>query len=235
MSWARLDDDFPQHPKVIGLSDGAFRLHVTAICYATRNLTDGKITTAIAKFLNGTPKQIAELHNAGVWDADEGGEFIIHDFLKYNKTRSETLAKRQQNATNGAKGGTAKRYNRLRSPEPVPDPDPNKNSSTRARSARQWWEFVTNQDIAKRPDKGVLRQVLDDIQVVHGFDCVGIVFEKSVGKDEPWPYAKAIFDSCVLGGEGHFPRGANGASNKPVRARGAANHRGIEGEAGADW
>ena len=43
MSWTKLDDLFPGHPKVITLSDSAFRLHVTALCYCASQLTDGFI------------------------------------------------------------------------------------------------------------------------------------------------------------------------------------------------
>jgi hypothetical protein len=41
MSWVRLDDSFPEHPKVIALTDAAFRAHVRGLCYAGRFLTDG--------------------------------------------------------------------------------------------------------------------------------------------------------------------------------------------------
>ena len=39
----RFDDQFPIHRKVSGLSDAAFRLHVEAIFWCDRNLTDGFI------------------------------------------------------------------------------------------------------------------------------------------------------------------------------------------------
>ena len=41
MTWLRIDDAMVDHPKIIGLSDGAFRLHITALCYCARHLTDG--------------------------------------------------------------------------------------------------------------------------------------------------------------------------------------------------
>ena len=43
MSWVRLDDNFPNHPKVVGLSDQAFRLYISGLCYASHYLTDGLI------------------------------------------------------------------------------------------------------------------------------------------------------------------------------------------------
>ena len=44
MTWVVLDDKMPEHPKNVGLSDGAFRLHVSGICYCNRHLTDGIIS-----------------------------------------------------------------------------------------------------------------------------------------------------------------------------------------------
>lgn len=40
MSWFHLDDNFPDHRKVAGLSDAAFRLHVAGLAYCSRGLTD---------------------------------------------------------------------------------------------------------------------------------------------------------------------------------------------------
>jgi hypothetical protein len=84
MTWARLEDNFAEHPKVIGLSDAAFRLHVTAICYASRYQTDGEITPAAFRAVNGKPKLAAELVEALLWDTtDRGGwgETILDPFM----------------------------------------------------------------------------------------------------------------------------------------------------------
>ena len=49
MSWAKLDDRFPDNKKVAGLSNSAFRLHVTALCYAADQLTDGFLATGVTR------------------------------------------------------------------------------------------------------------------------------------------------------------------------------------------
>lgn len=41
MSWVRLDDGFADHPKIAALDDRAFRIHIWALCYSARHLTDG--------------------------------------------------------------------------------------------------------------------------------------------------------------------------------------------------
>ena len=40
MPWAKFDDRYPWHRKVRGLSDAAFRMDVSAVCWCAENLTD---------------------------------------------------------------------------------------------------------------------------------------------------------------------------------------------------
>lgn len=94
MTWLRIDDRFTEHPKVVGLPDGAFRLHVHALCYAARNLTDGRITTGALRGLRGTVRQAATLVEAGVWEK-ASGDWQIHDYLKYNPSSSQVAEERE--------------------------------------------------------------------------------------------------------------------------------------------
>jgi hypothetical protein len=204
MTWARLDDGFPQHPKVIGLSDAAFRLHVSAVCYCARNLTDGAIPKAALKVLGGSARHVAELHTAGLWEA-AGNGFTVHDYLDYNPSAKQIDSKRKAKSVAGAKGASSRWHGKPHANGNAPDPDPSQipnSPSSHARSARQWWEHVTGKPLEDR----ALRQQLDDIQATHGFECVAWGFTQAIGKDDPWPYVKRIFDSCILGGEGHGPR-----------------------------
>jgi hypothetical protein len=45
MTWIKLDDTLPDHPKFLALPDSAKWLYVEALCYANRHLTDGIITS----------------------------------------------------------------------------------------------------------------------------------------------------------------------------------------------
>lgn len=133
MTWARLDDKFPAHPKIVGLSDGAFRLHVMAICYAAEHGTDGAISAAIARSLVGprAVKLASELCAALVWDMTTDG-FSVHDFLHYNPSREDLESRRASKRIAGAKGGATAALHRLvrqrtangSTPVPVPDPVP---------------------------------------------------------------------------------------------------------------
>lgn len=107
MPWAKLDESFPDHPKVAGLSDKAFRLHITAICYCARMLTDGEVPTHILSRIGATQKLAAELQTAGLWESTSRGSWLIHDYLEYNPTRADVEAVRTKRQAAGQAGGKA--------------------------------------------------------------------------------------------------------------------------------
>jgi hypothetical protein len=100
MPWVRLDDRFPSHRKVALLSDRAFRLYVSALCWSSENLTEGRILEKelplIAR-VRGPKTVAAELEAAGLWDRVEAG-WAIHDYLEYNPDRAKVKAEREANA-----------------------------------------------------------------------------------------------------------------------------------------
>ncbi len=109
MTWARLDDGFDEHPKIDGLSDGAFRLHVTAIVASARNLTDGHVVATKVRRLtpNYEPEHLAELLDAGLWER-HGDDYVVHDFLDYNPSREQVIADRERRSSAGKKAADAR-------------------------------------------------------------------------------------------------------------------------------
>lgn len=107
MTWARIDDHFPEHPKVVGISDRAFRVHIAALCYAARYLTDGHIPKAVPSALGARTRDIAELVGAALWEPN-GDSYVIHDYLDYNPSRAAVEAERARKATAGAKGAASR-------------------------------------------------------------------------------------------------------------------------------
>lgn len=100
MPWVKLDDRFPSHRKVALLSDRAFRLHVSAICWCAENLTDGRIgdrELPLVAHIRGIKAIAKQLEDAGVWDRIEDG-WAIHDYLDYNPSREQVLLDRKKNA-----------------------------------------------------------------------------------------------------------------------------------------
>ena len=89
MPYLNMDDNFADHPKVDGLSDGAFRLHVSAMCYAAKHRTDGALPPERIPRLMPRFKQtyVTELIKAGLWVQHDDGQ-KIHDYLDWNKSRA---------------------------------------------------------------------------------------------------------------------------------------------------
>lgn len=71
MPWVRFDDTFSVHRKVEGLSDAAFRLHISAVFWCARNLTDGFVPEEDLELVTArvrTPGPFAaELVRRGLW------------------------------------------------------------------------------------------------------------------------------------------------------------------------
>jgi hypothetical protein len=112
MAYARLDDVFPEHPKIAALSDRAFRIHVQGICYSAKVLSDGFVPDRVAAGWSGAATRHL-LVQSGLWDEVEGG-YLIHDYLDYNPSKvsvAETRAawRDQKVAAGKARAATAGR------------------------------------------------------------------------------------------------------------------------------
>lgn len=129
MPWVKLDDRFPSHRKIALLSDRAFRLHISAICWCAENLTDGRISDrelALVAKIRGVKATAQQLADAGVWDRTEDG-WEIHDYLDYNPSREQVLAERKKNAERQEK------FRQRKNGKPIPpdgSPDPSSNGVT---------------------------------------------------------------------------------------------------------
>lgn len=132
MSWVRLDDGFPEHPKVLALGadyEVGISLLVRGMCYCARNLTDGFIP---ARTFSDNPQLVERLVELGLWERVEGG-FQIHDYLAYNPSKERVLSTREagrrraanfrSNARcNGVTDGVTDGANNT-TPQPLPVPD----------------------------------------------------------------------------------------------------------------
>jgi hypothetical protein len=96
----------PDHPKVDGLSDAAFRLLVTMWCWCSRHLTDGKIPKATWE-KRGKEKVRSELVTAGLVDMIDGG-VQMHDYTDHQRTAEEVKQLREARREAGRMGGIAK-------------------------------------------------------------------------------------------------------------------------------
>jgi hypothetical protein len=92
LTWVRLDDGFDEHEKVEGLSDAAFRLYIRALCWSSRQETDGKVPRRIAE-KRGSKRATRELVEASLWD-ETGDDYMIRNYLEYNPSKAQLEAKR---------------------------------------------------------------------------------------------------------------------------------------------
>ena len=131
MGWVRLDDNFADHPKVVGLSDTAFRLFITGLCYSNRQLTDGVIPYQIVNsWVGDNPmKPSDELEDQNLWERVDKG-FLIRSYAEYQPTKEKVNKKRNEAKERlrryREKHGNANETENKRHPQPNPtQPNPN--------------------------------------------------------------------------------------------------------------
>jgi hypothetical protein len=141
MVWVKLDDGFPEHPKMHAAGALGLAMQVAALCYCNRNLTDGFIPTAAAKKLvdlddirgvawKGVVKRLVDV---GAWREVPGG-WQIHDYAEYQPTRAQIQDDRKAarermqtvraNRSRTSTERTAERSPELRRSSPYPGPVP---------------------------------------------------------------------------------------------------------------
>ena len=141
LSWARLDDVFPEHPKLnehdgtlveVGVSVVLTALQTRAICYCSRNLTDGFLPTgALSSILADVPGTDwpTRMVEAGLWHKTTAlcekcdglvgkamrlaqvshtkSGFYVHDFLDYNPSK-----RRREKVVLQRRGAAKSRWNK---------------------------------------------------------------------------------------------------------------------------
>lgn len=114
MTWVRLDDQFPDHPKVLEAGPAAAWLYICGLSYASRYLTDGFIPAVQVRRLadmDGAEEAAERLVTVGLWaPADDG--YQIHDYLDYQQSATKVREERE---------AAKQRMQRLRSPEVRPN------------------------------------------------------------------------------------------------------------------
>lgn len=113
MTWTRLSDGFADSPRVMALSDAAFRAHVTALIWSNRQLTDGSIpATAIRLFVASSDPSavVRELVRSGLWS--EGEEFYQLDWAEQEPAAAVT-ERRDANAARNRKHRERARLHKL--------------------------------------------------------------------------------------------------------------------------
>lgn len=116
-----LTNEYPRHRKIRGLSDKAFRLHVTLLGLCNEDRNDGIISLQDLEQL-GKPAG-KELLAKQLVQPREGGEYVLHDYLKHQNSRTEIEEYISQAQKAGAKGGKLSAHNRHHVKRGIFNPD----------------------------------------------------------------------------------------------------------------
>jgi hypothetical protein len=152
-AWVKLDDGFTDHERVLGLSDPAFRLLVTALVWCNARLTDGFVAEAQVPRLVTMRRPmtiVSELLAAGVWHRSMNacghclelrkakgvtapvprGGYLVHDYLDYQRPawaikdeRDKARARMQEFRSAARSGVRSSERSGERSPEQVAGSD----------------------------------------------------------------------------------------------------------------
>jgi len=111
MTWVKLDDLFPDHPKVRRAGPAAAWLYIAGICYCARHLTDGLIVdvalAGLGQYGEQRARKLAEaLVAAGLWEREDGG-YRVHDYLSFQPSRQVVERQRETKRRAGEAGGQA--------------------------------------------------------------------------------------------------------------------------------
>lgn len=96
MTWVKLDDTFPDHPKVIAVGPDAAWLYTCALCYASRHLTDGFIPRDVVPRLTTLKRPdrlAARLVEEEMFEPGEKG-WWIHNYDRKQRTKAQVEAER---------------------------------------------------------------------------------------------------------------------------------------------
>lgn len=123
MPWFALDDGFDTHPKVRKAGNAAAGLFTRLGAHAAKHLTEGHVDGAIVRDY-GTPAQIRKLLDVGMLHAaghgcshpkcqqPATGNYYLHDYLDYNKSRKQIEAAREAGRQRQQKGRDNARSNK---------------------------------------------------------------------------------------------------------------------------
>lgn len=119
--YLKLAFTFPEHPKVEAAGGDAAWLHICALAYCSRNLTDGFLPVSIVSRLSDREhaRQLASrLVEVGLWHATAHecvrcvavpqGTYLIHDYLEHQNSAVRVREISEKRAVAGQRGGQAK-------------------------------------------------------------------------------------------------------------------------------
>lgn len=108
MPWAKLDDRFWMHPKVVLAGNEAVGIFARCLSYCGAYLTDGRVPGTVAINIAGNRRALDHVVSVGLLQALPSGDFYVRDYAHYNPLRDEVEHAREKKRKAGRLGGLAK-------------------------------------------------------------------------------------------------------------------------------
>lgn len=108
--WAKFDLDMADHPKILPLSDAAFRAFIESVLWSRKQLTDGFLAKryTVARWSLAVARELLDSDpEKPLWVEVEGG-YQIRDFDQHQETKASVEAASERAKRAGQKGGLAK-------------------------------------------------------------------------------------------------------------------------------
>lgn len=108
--WGKFAVDMPDNPKILPLSDAAFRCLIEATLYSRRMQSDGFLASrlAVAKWSLAVLQELCTNDPAKPSLIEVDGGYLIHDYAEFQEMRAEIEARRERNRAAGSRGGIAR-------------------------------------------------------------------------------------------------------------------------------
>ena len=109
MSWAKLDDGFWMHPKVVMAGNEAAGIFCRCLSYCGKYLTDGRVPAEVALSIAGSKKTLDRVVAVGLLQhLPHTGDYAVRDYADYNPLRDEVEARREERQTKAQKAAAAR-------------------------------------------------------------------------------------------------------------------------------
>lgn len=92
--WAKFDDRFWSHPKVVLAGNECVGAFVRIVCCCAERLSDGVIDEGTALMIAGRKKILDRLVEVRLMESREDGGFVVHDWHDWQPSAEETAARR---------------------------------------------------------------------------------------------------------------------------------------------
>lgn len=151
MSWLRLDDGFPQHPKIAALTDRQFRDWLTLLAYCARYKTGGEVPEGSLRVLGVRSASVAAFQELGLLE-----DLTVHDWEKYNPadpTNAERQARHRTRKRNAPRNGESNASHAGGQARAVPSPTRTSTTSSEVVRERDLLWDALNDEIGEAQTK----------------------------------------------------------------------------------